>query len=216
MRKTAVHLNQSLESWRGLELLKAQFLDNCSALEQRHGALAERLRGFAPMGEYVLRREQAQLVVGRQRGGSVQAVVPAISPPAARAALGRIYPGRECNAPALVAGIDQGWLWQALHGLPCAADRPPLFFLCRQLEPLWLAMHLHDWRKMLGDERVFLFFGEDAVAQLQRMLVERPHLSPPTFALTLDAEVWGPGQTIGSLRSAVGMARSAARRRQAA
>jgi hypothetical protein len=204
-----MHLNQSLESWRALELLDDQFLNNCAALERRDAPLARRVREFAPMGEYVLRRQQEQLIVGRRRGGAVETITPAITPGAAREALKRIYPARECNEPALVAGIDQGWLWQALHQMPCRVPtmpghRPPLFFLCRQIESLWLAMHLHDWRSLIADERVYLFLGDDAVDQAREALMQRPDVPWPKFALTLDAGLWPAGQSIESLRASVG------------
>jgi hypothetical protein len=203
-----MHLNQSLETWRALDLLGKQFVDNCMALEQRDAPLAQRVRAFAPMGEYMLRREQERLVVGRKRAGAVETVEPSITPVAAREALKRIYPERECNEPALVAGVDQGWLWQALHQMPCRiptmpGHQPPLFFLCRQLESLWLAMHLHDWQALLSDPRVYLLFGDDAVDQVQRLLVDRPDVPWPKFTLTLDPGMWGKGQNVESLRAAV-------------
>lgn len=210
-----MQLNQSLDSWQPLALLDGQFINNCDALERRDGALAGRVRRHVATGRYVLCRRQERLVVARcGGGGAAQEIAPSVNPAASREALRRIYPNQVCHEPAMIAGIDQGWLWQMLHQMPCnvpamPGHRPPVFLLCGAMEGLWLAMHLHDWVQLLGDERVHLFVGEDAVEQFRTTLINRPNLPWPKFALTLEAGLWPEGQNIDSLRATVNQTLSA-------
>ncbi|HVT89390.1 MAG TPA: glycosyltransferase [Tepidisphaeraceae bacterium] len=106
----------------------------------------------------------------------------------------------------MVAGLDHGWLWQALYDLPChtpgtPGHRPPLYFLVRDIERLWLLMHWHDWSKLLADARVQLFIGEDAADQCRRSMIENPQIPWPKLSVTVDPQIWPAGVSVDSIWS---------------
>ena len=195
------------ERWRPLQLLEAQFRANCAALAHRDAGLAERLLAWAPAGECLLQTAPDHLRLARRKGESLEPIPNLISPAAARDVVKKVYPKGQCTEPIVVAGVDQGWLWQMLYGLPCAppglpGHRPPLFFLVRQIEELWLALHLHDWRKLLADNRVRLFFGEDSAQQLEHAFLDDGHLPWPRLSLTIDPQLWPAGTNLESILNA--------------
>jgi hypothetical protein len=77
--------------------------------------------------------------------------------------------------------------------------RPPLFFLVGEIEQLWIALHLHDWRKLLADTRVRLFCGANAAGQLRQCLEMELRTPWPRLALTIDNAIWpvAQEQTVG-------------------
>jgi hypothetical protein len=191
--------------WQRLTLLHHQFAANVAALAGREPKLAERLLAFAPVHQLFLRVTENAVLLGRRVGERVEIIPELISAPAAVQAVRQLCPGDVCALPSLVAGIDRGWLWHHLYAMPTATPfvpghRMPLFFLEKQIDRLWTALHLHDWRTMLADPRVRLFVGEDAYDRFCRSLIEQPQVPWPRQSITVDHSLWPKG---GSLDAAV-------------
>src|SRR5690606_29126151 len=99
-------------------------------------------------------------------------------------------PKGACDAPMMVAGIDQGWVWNTLFQLPCVvpgvqAFQPPLYLLTADIERLWTVLHLHTWAEALSKSRALLFVGPDALDQA-RSAMRRNSLVPlPHFCITV-------------------------------
>lgn len=194
------------DAWNDLAPRREPFAANLAALASREPALAAAVAAYRPIVRHAIRGHGEHLQLGRfPDGGDDPVPLPAgVTPEAARSILQRLIAQNVASGPLLVAGIDHGWLWDALYRakIDCPAlpgHRPPLYLLCRELESLWLAMHLHDWRDLLADPRCVLLLGADAVAQLERRLVEVPELPRPTVNLTIDPAVWPAGQTLDGL-----------------
>jgi hypothetical protein len=193
--------------WQRLILLRGQLEANCAAMAGLHPALADRLLGFEPATEFVLALRGTQVILARLEGTSARVRPCLLSAEAAHQTLIRLCPSGACTEPLLIAGVDQGWLWEQLYTMPSSVPalpghRPPLYFLVRDLEEFWLALHLHDWRTMLADPRVRLYVGEDAVAQFERGMRENPQIPVPRAALSIGPQLWGPGQDLGSVVAA--------------
>jgi 5-methyltetrahydropteroyltriglutamate--homocysteine methyltransferase len=73
---------------------------------------------------------------------------------------------------------------------------PPLYFLSSEIEEVWIAFHLHDWRTMLADRRVRLMVGPDVAEQLRQSLIAHPEVPQPKLALTLGPPLWPPGSDL--------------------
>lgn len=190
--------------WQRLSLARRQFEANCAALAQRDADLAGRLRSFLPAAEYVL-AIQGNSVVVAQLDGTTAKVRPCLaSATAAHDILAKIYPGGVCTEPLLLAGIDQGWLCELAYTMPVSTPstpghRPPLYFLAKEIEELWIALHLHDWRTMLADVRVRLIVGDDVADQLRRSLIDNPQVPQPKLALTIGEPLWPAGSDLDSI-----------------
>jgi len=184
------------DAWQPLSILRARFRANCAALATREPALAHRLRSLAPAAAYAMRFTDDDVIVGRRTpDGGVDVVPSAVSPAAAANAAKQAYPRATYDRAMLVAGIDKGWLWHALYELEPKdpmrpGHRPPLFLLAADLEQLWVALHIHDWQRMLADPRVRLFVGDDAADQWARSLTADCLTTWPKLAFTVDARLW--------------------------
>ncbi len=194
-------------NWQRLSLLRGQMEANCSALEIRDPALADRLRSFQPDTEFVLALRGTQVIIARLEGTAARVRPCLLSAEAAQQTLARLCPSGACTESLLIAGVDQGWLWDQAYSLPAAVaalpgHRPPLYFLVRDIEEFWIALHLHDWRMMLADPRVRLSVGEDAVAQFERGLRANPQIPVPRVALSLGPQLWAGGTDLASVVAA--------------
>ncbi|HEX4123491.1 MAG TPA: hypothetical protein VHY37_02115, partial [Tepidisphaeraceae bacterium] len=161
---------KSSTDWKRLTLLQHQFTANVAALAGRDAKLADRLRAFAPIDPLLVNAAGDAVMLGRRIGEEIEVIPELVSPSVADEAVKQLCTSGSLTQPALVAGVDRGWLWQRLYAMPSAAagvpgHRLPLFLLEKQIGRLWTALHLHDWRTMLADPRVRLFVGEDAYDQ---------------------------------------------------
>lgn len=194
-------------AWIRLTLLGERFRANLRGLAARRPGLADALRGLVPTQTYHLlaSADRVQLGVATPGGdgtaGGVRPVAHPLTPAAAMQLVGRLCPGGHCAAPLLVVGEDLGWLWNALYAAPCRTPatpghRPPLYFLIRDLERLWVLLHVQDWAALLADPRVQLFVGPDAFDQFRASLAEHATTPWPRAAATVDASLWPAGVTI--------------------
>ncbi len=195
-------------NWQRLDLLDQRFQANCAALASRASALAELLRHHRPALPLVLEAPDDQLRIARLDGQTAHVIPHHVPPPRAQHVLGKLCPTGKYTDPVLVAGIDQGWLWHLLHEVPPESPgRPghkaPLFLLAHDIEELWIATHLHDWRPLLADPRVRLFVGPDAYAQLRQAILADPRLGVPRLSITLDPRVWPAGKNLDGLTADV-------------
>jgi hypothetical protein len=191
--------------WKRLTLLHHQFTANVLALAARDPKLADRLLAFAPVHQLFIRVTENAVLLGRQVGEGVEIISELISSSAAAQAVKQLCADDVCAIPSLIAGIDRGWLWHHMYAMPTATPnvpghRMPLFFLEKQIDRLWTALHLHDWRTMLADPRVRLFVGEDAYDRFCHSLIEQPMVPWPRQSITVDHSLWPKG---GSLDTAI-------------
>ena len=190
--------------WRSIAILSQRLAANCEALAARLPSLAGRLRDFRPAGDVFVRAIGDRLEVGRRVGGAVEVLPDTVPPAEARRVAHAMLPRGACTEPLLVAGVGRGWLWQSLYTAPIATPnmpghRPPLYFLARGVEELWVALHVHDWRDLLADARVLLFVGDDAVDQVARRLRGDRLVPWPKMAVTIDPGLWPDGTNFQSL-----------------
>ena len=193
--------------WQRLGLLREQMEANCAALGRRDAELAQRLLNHQPEGEFVLALRGTQVIIARLDGAAARVRPCLLSAEAANQTVARLCPSGACTESILIAGVDQGWLWEQVYTLPASVaalpgHRPPLYFLVRDVEDLWIALHLHDWRLMMADERVRLYLGDDAVAQLERGLRAYPQIPPPKLALSIGPQLWAAGTDLSSVVAA--------------
>ncbi|MBI4719056.1 MAG: hypothetical protein HY763_14720 [Planctomycetes bacterium] len=95
---------------------------------------------------------------------------------------GTAFPG-----PYLFEGLDLGYLLARIYsetrntflGYSCA-----LYVVEPDPAYVGLVLHLHDWRELLSDRRVFWFTGEDCIAALRRAWEENMNLPLPVQAFT--------------------------------
>lgn len=197
--------------WQRLNLARRQLEANCAALAQRDAELAQRVRDFVPTCEYVMAIHGNNVIIAQLEGTTARVRPCLASAAAAHDILQKIYPQGMCTEPLLLAGIDQGWLCELAYTMPVSTPptpghQPPLYFLAGEIEELWIALHLHDWRKMLADPRVRLMAGPDVAEQLRASLIKHPQVPQPKLALTIGQPLWPPGSDLDSI---VGSARDA-------
>jgi hypothetical protein len=185
-------------NWQALSARSRQFHSNLDAIGVRDPAMAQAVAGYQPVNEYVGWLDAHRLQLGRKNGDRVDTLPNPVPPAAAREIAGKLYPGGRCTEPAMVAGLDHGWLWQTLYQLECdtprtPGHRPPLYLLARDIERLWVLMHVHDWTRLLADPRVRLFIGPDAVQQCHRNMLDNPHVPWAKLCVTIDPALWQPG-----------------------
>ena len=186
-------------SWLNLALLNERFLANVSALDTRYPSLATTLRSLVPRQTYFISTDRDCVVLGIGQAGSVQALPTILSPASAKATVESMFPDKNCKV-ALVAGEDLGWLWNILYQMPVTVPsapghRPPLFFLMKDLERLWVILHIQDWKTLLADPRVRLFAGDDCVQQFRQSLLDEPRCPWPQLAVTILPDTWPDGVT---------------------
>jgi hypothetical protein len=190
--------------WQRLSLARRQMEANCAALAQRDAELAQRVRDFVPACEYVLAIQGNNVIIAQLEGTTARVRPCLASAAAAHDILQKIYPTGMCTEPLLLAGIDQGWLCELAYTMPVSSPltpghQPPLYFLAGEIEELWIALHLHDWRKMLADPRVRLMAGADVAGQFRQSLLDNPQVPQPKLALTIGQPLWPPGSDLDSI-----------------
>lgn len=202
---TALH-NHALHNhdWQPLKLLRSNLLANLAALATRMPDLAARLRDHAAPAEYFISTSTGAVALAIRQAGQFHLLANPVPPRVAQQTIQQSYPAGHYSTTMMVAGLDQGWLWNALYELPCVVPglpghRPPLYFLCRDLERLWLVLHLQRWQKLLADSRVLLFVGADAIAQLREQMLARIIVPWPKYCVNIDASLWPAGMTLESL-----------------
>jgi hypothetical protein len=191
-------------NWQPLRALREQWQTNLNSLRDRDANLAEWVRQHQPVVDYVFASEPHHLHLGCKTGEQIQELSNPVPPGSARDVARKLFPTGQCTEPVLVGGLDQGWLWETLHQLPCntpatPGHRPPLYLLANDLERFWLVLHLHDWSKFLTDQRNLLFVGPDAVAQCQSSMIENVHVPWAKLSVTIDQSIWPTGMSIESL-----------------
>lgn len=97
-------------------------------------------------------------------------------------------------APTLIEGLNFGWF------LPRLLNATRNLYLnyssavyLLEPNPLVLAavLHLHDWRELLSDERLYLFVGPDAAEQFGHQMLAREDLGIPLHQIRMLS--WGGG-----------------------
>src|SRR5690554_2965528 len=184
--------------WQPLNLLRQNFDANVEALATRDPALALRVREHQPSGEYFLSTNTGQIVLARREGQQLIATQNAVNPATATALAKQAFPEGACNAPMMVAGIDQGWVWNALFQLPCNVPgipgyRPPLYLLTAEIERLWAVLHLQTWQRPLADPRTLLFVGADALDQARTAMLGNYLVPWPKFCATIEPKLFPAG-----------------------
>src|SRR5450432_3440284 len=175
-------------NWQAISILRSQWQANVSALRTRDPVLADAIEKHRPAGDYIFATEENGLHLGRRAYDRVEPLPNPVPLTSVREIAKKLYPTGECTEPVLVAGLDQGWLWQALYELPCntprtPGHRPPLYLLTGDIERFWLVLHLHDWEKLLGDGRMRIFVGDDCVEQCQRSMIQNVHVPWPKLSV---------------------------------
>jgi hypothetical protein len=191
-------------NWQAVSSARGQWQENLVALRQRDPSLAMRIEAHQPRAQYVFLRDSARLQIGVQSACGVSALPNPVPLTSARDVCKKLFPTGHCTEPVMIAGLDHGWLWQSVYELPCSTPRtpghrPPVYFLARDIERLWLLMHLHDWKTMLGDGRARIFVGEDAVDQCRSSMVQNCHIPWAKLCVTVDPQLWPAGVTVDSL-----------------
>src|ERR1700733_1314808 len=125
--------------WQPLSALRQQWTVNVNALRDRDAALAQIVQEHRPSADYVFASEAHHLHLGRKVGEALPNPVP---PGSARDVLRKLFPTGQCTEPLLVAGLDQGWLWEMLYQLKSSTPatpghRPPLYLLTKDVERFW-------------------------------------------------------------------------------
>jgi len=180
-----------------LKSLSARFGANIAALNSRYPEVADALRSLAPAQKYCISPLVDQIQLGAESimGGSPVQLPHSVPPSVAKNLIQRLYPSAQCHLPVVICGEDMGWLWNGIYSLPChtpamPGHKPPLYFLIRDLERLWVMLHLHDWQNLLADSRVRLFAGDDAFDRFRNSLLTDMVCPWPRLSVQVDAELW--------------------------
>ncbi len=174
------------------------------ALDSRYPKIAEALNSIQLSKEYFVRAESDQILLAVSGPGGMT-ILPSVLPPAAARQIGaQLCPQANCDQAIVVAGEDIGWLWNGLWRLPsksalAAGYRPPLFFLIKDIERLWVILHVQDWPALLADSRVQLFAGENAFEEFRAALKADSAIPWPKLSVTIDPSLWPAGLTIDGL-----------------
>src|SRR5580658_5144524 len=164
-------------SWTPLSLLNSRFLANVAGLAGRCPELSQRLAKLVTERAYHILPSPDAIQLGVSDGPFISPIPHTVQPETAKNLVRQLYPTAHCVQPVLIAGEDMGWLWNTIYQLPCQAaaapgHRPPLYFLIKDIERLWVILHIHDWRTLLADPRVRLFVGDNAMDQFRQSLVD--------------------------------------------
>jgi glycosyltransferase involved in cell wall biosynthesis len=182
-------------SWMPLKALAARFHANIIALGGRIPELAEMLKNWSPKQNYYILPGSETIQLGVANDQVVTPLPHPVPAPAATDVIRKLYPAAVCNQGVLICGEDMGWLWNGLYQLPCQVPglpghQPPLFFLTKDIERLWVMLHLHDWKNFLADTRVRLFVGPDAMARFRQSLTTDLHCPWPRLSVQVDQTLW--------------------------
>jgi hypothetical protein len=71
----------------------------------------------------------------------------------------------------------------------------------RDLERFWVILHIQDWGKMLADNRLRLYAGENCVEQFRASLIEQVMCRWPKFSVEIDRNIWPEGASFQSYYS---------------
>lgn len=183
--------------WTSLTLLRSQFDANLSALRSRDAELAARIEAAAPAEPHFILAGQDRVTLAKQVGSTLQGIANPVPPVAAQQILHKLFPDGPCSEAVMVAGIDQGWIWDALYRLeaktPYPFHRPPLYFLAHDVSRLWTTLHFQDWAQLLADERVTICAGPDAAKQYHDVLLNDSRRPLPRLSLTVEPAIWQNG-----------------------
>lgn len=196
-------------NWQDIQSQRARFVANCQALHTRDEALSQRLRQFAPAAPIAFAIDGQSLHVARIDGTTAHVRPARLGLAAARQVLGKLCPTGHYTEAVLLAGLDQGWLWDLVYNAPVHSSispgfRPPVFLASPSLEEFWIACHLHDWQKLLADPRAVLAIGPDAYEQIPKSFELHPALPIPRLCITIDPTIWPEGKNIDSLTREIG------------
>ena len=197
-------MHSTQDAWQPLRILRDQFDSNVAALAWRDTALAERMRAWQPKCDYFIGFADNNIRIATYVEGKPQLMPNPVPASSAGAIARRLFPSGKCTEPVVVAGLDQGWLWHSLFNLeihtPAAPGHtPPLYFLTRDLEKLWIVLHLHNWKDLLTNGRTLLFAGDDCVAQAQQHMAHNLQLPIPKLSVTVDPNTWTNGSSIDTV-----------------
>lgn len=192
--------------WTPLAMLHKQFDANLAALRTRDADLAARIAAAAPAESYYLAAEDNRVILAKQAGTQLVAVPNPVPPIAAQQVMEKLFPSGACTEPVNVAGLDQGWIWDALYRMECKSalpmHRPPLYFLAHDLTKLWTTLHFQDWTALLADTRVKIFAGTRAVYDYRKNFVDNARQPLPRLSLTVEPALWQQNPTDSNLTSA--------------
>ena len=198
---------KSPPGWMPLTLLSQRFNANAAALASRDRQLAEATGAFSPAEPYSMKVSADRIDLAVGTGESFRMLPAVLGAPAAPAVARKLCPTAKLAHPVLVAGDDQGWLWNEFYRMPTDAAwapgyRTPIYLLLGSVERLWVMMHLQDWQTMLADARVRLFVGPDCLDRFEAALMSELTIPRPMSSITVDPALWG-GKTLQSILQSV-------------
>ena len=183
--------------WTPLTLLRSQYASNLTALRSRDATLADLIDAAAPAEAYFLTTVGNTVRIAKAAGDTLEVLPNPVPPATAAQVVAKLFPDALCREAVMVAGIDQGWIWDALHKLECKSPlpmhRPPLYLLADDVTRLWTTLHFQDWAALLADPRVMIFPGPDAAARYRQCLSANPRLPLPRLSLTVEPAIWQTG-----------------------
>jgi hypothetical protein len=191
-------------SWSPLDKLTHRFAANVDALATRYPELAQNLRVWVPRQNYYLFPGPEDILIGAGNGSSITPLPHTLPPSTATNIMRQMFPTAKCTQPVLIVGEDLGWLWNGLYSLPCdtpaaPGHHPALFFLMRDIELLWIILHIHDWRNLLADSRVRLFTGDNAMSDFRQSLVAETAIPWPRLSVRVDPALWNGSPTLDEI-----------------
>ncbi len=192
--------------WVPLKALGSRFLQNVEALAGRMPELAQTLKNLTPSQTYFIHpmTDTIQLGVGDGISGTPIPQQHPLPAPGAKDLIRKLYPSATCHLPVLVCGEDMGWLWNGIYRLPpqisaLPGHHPPLYFLIKDIERLWVILHVHDWQSLLADSRVRLFVGENAFERFRGSLIDDTICPWPRLAVKVDSTLWNGSPTLDEI-----------------
>lgn len=195
--------------WTPLKNLGSRFSANVQALAGRYPELADALKAFVPKQTYHIHATSQTIQLGVGDATGVTPLPHSLPAPAVGDVIRRLYPSAVCHKAVVIVGEDMGWLWNGVYQLPCKTPeapghRSPLYFLIREIERLWIILHVHDWRNLLADARVRLFIGNDAMNDF-RLSLAVDHACPwPGLSVRVDPMLWSGSPTLDEILADAG------------
>jgi|GEM_PF-1606830 len=183
-----------------LSALSGRFRANVEALRTRDPELARRLINIVPDRVYGIVSDADSVRLAELTPEGARLLPHPVPPGSVAGIVQQLTSNQQVSGPLLVAGIDHGWLWDALSKLdiktPTApGHRMPIFLLANDLERLWAVLHLHDWRPLLADRRAIILGGGDVAAQFRQLLIDHPEIAFPRTCITVDPNAWPAGES---------------------